>query len=339
MAKRKDYITLLSVISALAVVFLHVNGCFWTFSKDRYWFTANIIESVFYFAVPIFFMITGANLIDYQKKYSTKEFFKKRLLKTFLPFVIWSIIGLLYLIIKKQVLIQNISFKYIFDGLFSSPYIGIYWFFINLFCVYLCIPLFSAVDDSKKKSVFTYLVVAGFVLNSLIPFVISVFKLNLNFSISIYVSSNYLLFVLIGYLLDNYDIKKSWKYIIYFLGILGLLMHIIGTYILSIDANTIIHTYKGYNNVPCIMYSVSVFLLIKDVSKYIKNYKYINLYGKYTFAIYSMHWYIMDILVYVLNINTISIAYRLCFPFIIVAICIGITYIIRKIPFLKHIVP
>lgn len=71
--ERKNYITLLSVISAIAVVCLHTNGCFWSFSKERYWFTANIIECVFFFAVPIFFMITGVTLIDYQEKYSTKE--------------------------------------------------------------------------------------------------------------------------------------------------------------------------------------------------------------------------------------------------------------------------
>lgn len=59
------YITVLNVLSALAVVGMHTNGCFWQFSRERWWFTANIIESVFYFAVPVFFMITGATLLDY----------------------------------------------------------------------------------------------------------------------------------------------------------------------------------------------------------------------------------------------------------------------------------
>lgn len=73
-----EYISLASVISAIAVVFLHTNEVFWQFSMERYWFTANIIESVFYFAVPIFFMISGAMLIDYKNKYDTKTFFIKR---------------------------------------------------------------------------------------------------------------------------------------------------------------------------------------------------------------------------------------------------------------------
>ena len=45
---REEYISFLKVISALAVVLLHANGIFWIFSYERYWLTANIIESVFY---------------------------------------------------------------------------------------------------------------------------------------------------------------------------------------------------------------------------------------------------------------------------------------------------
>lgn len=63
-----EYISLASVLSAIAVVYMHTNSCFWDFSTTRYWFTANIIESVFYFAVPIFFMISGAMLLDFNKK-------------------------------------------------------------------------------------------------------------------------------------------------------------------------------------------------------------------------------------------------------------------------------
>ena len=72
----KTYITVLNVFSAIAVVALHVNGCFWQFSRSSYWFTANIIESVFCFAVPVFFMITGVTLFDYTKRQDTEIFFR-----------------------------------------------------------------------------------------------------------------------------------------------------------------------------------------------------------------------------------------------------------------------
>ncbi len=36
------------------------------------WVSANLLETIFYFALPVFFMISGATLLDYRSKYSTK---------------------------------------------------------------------------------------------------------------------------------------------------------------------------------------------------------------------------------------------------------------------------
>ena len=113
--KKKDYITVLSVLSAISVVFLHTNGVFWNFSTERYWITSNIIECFFYFAVPCFFMITGINLIDYQEKYTTKQYFYKRFEKTFVPFFVWSMIWIIIQLCKGVISIHNIDIKYIFN--------------------------------------------------------------------------------------------------------------------------------------------------------------------------------------------------------------------------------
>ncbi len=101
---------ILNIISCFAVVALHVNGVFWRFSYDRYWITSNFIESLFYFAVPVFVMLSGATLINYRERYSTREFFKKRVVKTFVPFIIWSFIAIVYNIIKDGMLIFGGAF-------------------------------------------------------------------------------------------------------------------------------------------------------------------------------------------------------------------------------------
>ena len=88
------YFDLLNIFACFAVVALHVNGAVHTFAKTRNWVSCMFIEALFYFAVPVFFMLTGATLINYRKRYGTGTFFKKRLLKTLVPFIIWSIIGI-----------------------------------------------------------------------------------------------------------------------------------------------------------------------------------------------------------------------------------------------------
>ncbi|MDD5922430.1 MAG: acyltransferase family protein, partial [Eubacteriales bacterium] len=84
------WISAANVFATLAVVFLHCNGVFWTFPKGRLWYSSNFIETFFYWGVPVFFMISGATLMDYRRKYSTSHFLKKRFNRTFIPFIIWS---------------------------------------------------------------------------------------------------------------------------------------------------------------------------------------------------------------------------------------------------------
>lgn len=344
MKNRIEYISLASVLSAIAVVYLHANGCFWDFSTARYWITANIIESIFYFAVPIFFMISGAMLIDFNKRYSIKEFFKKRIAKTVIPFIIWSFIGLLIEIYYiKCVNLSSVNLTYIINGLINGNLVQIYWFFIPLFCIYLSIPVFSLIPDENKKSIFIYVATFSFILNMLIPFIISVFNLPINYSISMIVGGGSLFFPLVGYLLHKYEISRKYRLILYLISIIGLLLHFFGTYYLSMDAGEVIRTFKGFTNVPSALYSIGIFVFIKyDLIKIMK----INIINKivhfldfYTFGIYLIHWYLLEFLRITFNINNTSIIYRLFSPIIVLIMSVIIIYLIRKIPIVKRIIP
>lgn len=84
---RKKYLTVLSVVACLSVLCLHINGGFWTYRNSFLWYFSNFVECLFYFAAPVFFMITGATLIDYNKRYSTRQYAKKRLTRVGIPFL------------------------------------------------------------------------------------------------------------------------------------------------------------------------------------------------------------------------------------------------------------
>lgn len=266
-----NYISVLTVVSAFAVVALHTNGCFWQFSTERYWFTANIIESVFYFAVPVFFMISGATLLDYPKRYDLKTYFKKRIRKTVIPFLIWSLVGWGLLILNSIHLGQPVNpeiltISGIWNGIWETKFVPIFWFFIPLFACYLSIPLLASVSDEKCKSIFLYLVTASFMVNAVLPFLIHAFQLPLKWPLRVNIVSGHLIYILLGYWLSKNELSRNVRYLLYLLAVLGLLMHIVGTYSLSMEAGKIVGTYKGYLNVPCILYSVGVFLLFKEKS-------------------------------------------------------------------------
>ena len=337
------FITVLNVVSALAVVGLHTN-CFWSFSRERWWITANILECVFYFAVPIFMMLTGATLLDYPKKYDTKTFYIRRVKKTLIPFFFWSITALLFRVfVLKNIPVKEINAIYVIDGILNTKFCGIYWFFIPLFAIYLSIPLFAYVQEEKGLQLFKQLAVICFLINILIPFVLKVFQVPIKFPIVVLVGSGHLLYLLLGYLLCNLRLSAKEKQCIYVCGFLGLLLHIGGTHYLSMEAGRIIQTYKGYQNVPGILYSVSIFLFIKEhcrlfESSFVR--KIIEKLSDYSFSIYLLHWFVLSILYKVLEINKHSILWRLGGIIVVSFCCICLTWVIRKIPvFGKKVLP
>ena len=61
------------------VVFFHCNMVFYKCSDNISWKISVVERCIVYSAIPIFFMLTGAKLMEYRKRYSTEDFLKKRL--------------------------------------------------------------------------------------------------------------------------------------------------------------------------------------------------------------------------------------------------------------------
>lgn len=341
--EKANYITSLSVFSAFAVISLHTNGVFWDFSTRHYWLTANIIECFYYFAVPVFFMVSGATLIDFRDRYNLKSYFYKRFHKTVVPFIFWSFMGLVFhVFFLKDIPISNLNAFYIWNGVLGTSFVGVFWFFIPLFISYLSIPLFSEVHKQRRIKVFSYLIAVAFFLNFLIPFLIKISNLAIKWPIHIPAVEGNLIFILLGYVLSKVVISKSVRYSIYVFAIIGLLMHILGTYSLSMEAGKIIRTFKGFTNIPSILYAMGVFVFFKENEETIIKIgggRALRILKNYTFPTYLLHWFIMKFVVIEFQVNTYSIFYRLLAPFFIGAVCIIITKIIRCSPIGRIILP
>lgn len=343
--KRIEYIDLANVLAAFAVVFLHTNSCFWNFSKSRYWLTANFIECIFIFAVPVFLMISSVTLLDYQKRYSTKIYFKKRIKKAVIPFLFWTAFALIFkIIVMESISLSDLSIELFYNGFINNGFCSYYWFFTPLFIIYICIPLFASIEEEKKLSIFKYLFIVTFVVNSTIPFLISAFHLDWIWPISVYVTGGYCIYILMGYLIHKIDFSPSQRCIIYILGIAGFIMHFGGTYFESYSVDSVSMIYKELTYTPVLMYSGAIFLFIKQIAAKVMSTKFggiVHFVKKYTFAIYLMHYYIIEILNRYLHLAnyTKSIFYRLGMPFIVIPITIILAALIRKLKIGKKVLP
>ena len=89
-SKILDYISLVKIIACFSVIILHSNGIFWVFNiktYKKYWISANLIECLFYFSVPLFVLSIGATLLDFNEKYGLKVYFDRRVKKIIIPLI------------------------------------------------------------------------------------------------------------------------------------------------------------------------------------------------------------------------------------------------------------
>ena len=121
------------------------------------------------------------------------------------------------------------------------------------------------------------------------------------------------------------------------------MLHIVGTYRLSIAAGSIQSLYKGYINVPCVLYTIGVFCLLRDIAGLIEKNERLRhiviVLGRYAFAVYLIHWFVLRIVGDLFEFNTKSIYYRVLFPGVVYIIVVLTTWCLRKIPLIKRIVP
>lgn len=336
---KKKYITYLNVFAAFSVVMLHNNGIVHLHPTGKTWYSAIFIETFFYCAVPLFFMISGTNLIDYKKRYSTKEFLKKRIKKTGVPFLLWSIIAIFYFCIRKR------SFEILTEGLlniisniFNTTYITIYWFFPHLFAFYLCIPILSELKN--KMRTFKYMIIVSFIFLSTLPFICNLLSITYNYELVPKFVSGYVIYGVIGYYLANTDVSKKQRFSIYLIGFIGFLFNFIGTAYLTEPGGDIYQLFRGPFNWPTLFQSIAIFTLFKYFPIENKRLdKIISWFGKKTFGIYLIHIYLVNELPNILNINNYNLLWRIFGGFFIFVLSAGITDLIQRVPFIKKIVP
>lgn len=341
--ERVLYYDILNILACFSVIWLHCNGIVHTYAPDRAWTTSLIVETIAYWAVPVFFMLTGATLMDYRKKYNTKTFFKKRILKTVVPFFIWSMVIIVWKYYTNRLKINDFSVRSILNIIFSNGQESVYWFFWALFAVYISMPILSLLTEPKHRKTLWYLVIVSAIFNS-IPLISKITKINWNGTFNFPIACGYIGYVVLGYLISTQDISKRKRYIIYFLGIISLLIRYFATYFLSKRDGVINKLFFGYLYFTALFLALAVFVFIKNINlnKIFKTEKIAKIISKISscsFGIYLIHQIVMTYEIKFFSINTHSWEWRTIGAICTYIICLGVVYVIKKIPILKRIVP
>lgn len=339
--ERTIYFDILNILAIFSVLVLHHNGIVHGNPKIRAWNTSLIAECLFYFAVPLFCMLSGANLINYRQKYNTKTFFKKRVLKVIIPFLFWSSFMFVYKIFFTKT-IKIGSFVELANYFFLSKEETTYYFMFNIIGIYLTIPFISLVTKKENKKSLWFTCALYFIFNAFIPNILVLFKINYNKDASVLLGG-YIIFAILGYLISITELKKKYRYLIYISAIIGVAYRYITTFILSKKAGVVIKVTWGYTSWHSILLASAVFIAIKYIFSNKKfSLKATDILCKLSscsFGIYLIHQLVMTFEKKVFYINTASWEWRTVFVFITYFISLLIVYIMKKIPLIKKVVP
>ena len=341
--QRIFYFDILNILAIMAVIYMHCNGIVHGNPNVRAWNSSLVVDCIMYWAVPVFFMLAGANLLNYRKRYSTETYFKKRFIKVLIPFIFWAVFMFFWKSFTHQLIINDFSIKNILNMFFLNAEEPTYYFMFDILGVYLTIPLLSLLIEKDNRKTLWLTIVLFIIFNSFLPNVLCLFGIYYNNSFSVQFGG-YIVYVLLGYLLSTEDINKKYKYLIYAIGIIGLIFRYITTFIFSKEAGSVVTTTWGYTQWHCIFLSTSVFLLFKD-SK-INNIaakpnitKAISKIASCSFGIYLIHFIIRHCYIVLFDINVYAWHFRVFGALVVYIISLCIILIMKKIPIINKLVP
>lgn len=334
MSKKIQYIDLLRIYATLCVIMLHCINPILTNAQIlglKSWWLCNAINSFARTGVPIFFMISGYLLLTNEKTLDFVNFYKCRLSRIILPFLVWDLI---YYIVNKitageSVLSTDFLAELINDG--SKYHL---WFVYMLLGIYLFLPFIKRILDSCNLKQCLWLLILIMFPTTIRPFINTFTPLYIKLFDP--VMEGYLSFFILGYILGKYEIKKNFRILIYIGGAIGFFMGIFGIFLMSARESMNFFFNGGYQ-INHFLLASAVFVLFRHL-KEIKNAaisKAITAYSGLTYGIYLIHVLIIGILYK--YIQNLSPAAEAAVFFVITAIISSLViFIISKIKYVNR---
>jgi len=337
-AENIDWINNLRLIALYSVIILHCSSPLLAdYSKAPVadWWTADFLNALTRFAVPVFVMITGALLIH--REYEIGDFLKKRLTRVVVPFLFWSLVYVWYSWYNEEITFGSDAWVNIQQVLHLLKYGSSYhlWYVYMLIGLYFFIPVISKfVRNASEKEILYFLIIWAAVMLITQPYL-----LRYNPSVDMHYFAGFAGYLVLGHYLafKDFSVKhlRLWMILLF---VFSITLIAIGSWLLiqyPIWPGTMF--YEPVNP-AVVMLSASIFIAIKltvpKVSPIVTHIR--DFAGKYNYGVYLSH----ALVLYFLD-DLLGISYKLCAPIIAIPftalICFFISLLlvwtINKIPF------
>ncbi len=307
--ERIQYLDVLRVLAMLAVVFLHASAAtLMVGDGSAVWHFSNALTSLFSAGVPLFFMISGALLLNSHKTVSVGYTLKRRVLRLLVPLLVWSLIYIAYSLVVSWRVGGSPDWAeaiYALKHLPGNPVIVPLWFMYAMIAVYILSPLLKRLVDNLSRDLVLYLLGLWVLFSCLLPTIQAfvpesvspIFTLHVKYDLDFF--AGYLGYFLLGYYLVKMDrtIPKKWLVLAI---VVDAVVIALGTWWKTEALGEYSEIFKRQTHLFTMVMSCAVFLLFEDLlrDKRLKPMgdKVVGFLGPLAFGVYLAHSLMIDLL-------------------------------------------
>jgi len=296
--KRDERLEYLRVFSCIFVVLGHIANWYMREYPDiamNSYMCGLLLNGICRISVPIFFMISGALLLEQNIDYKKNT---KRAVSMLIKTVMW---GILFLLWDYMYLGDGYSFKM----LFAVPVRVHFWYMYVMIGIYITVPLWQKLVGGDSKTLLKYFAIV-FIAITAINSLLHSTKFTVSYDVPLIGSSCYAGYFIMGYAIRHYiDEIKIKKWICTLVLAISVTATIVLTYYFSVRERTHIEIFSDFRSIFVALASMTVFYLVMKYGKF-KSSLWVRIMSKHSFNIYMIHVFFLDILQQNIDVTTVN---------------------------------
>ncbi|MBQ0003019.1 MAG: acyltransferase [Treponema sp.] len=352
---RKLYFDIIRIIALLSIVMVHVSAYLvikYPDPRGTIYIISDIFNGISRAGVPLFIMLSGALLLNEDKPFDTKRFYKGSLLWMVLLFIGWLLFyAAFYAFILPSLTGGTSSWQMFADFILSFkgtdyPHL---WYMFMIVGGYLMIPVLRLFVKRENRNYIFWMIVGSIIIQfaakSADTFVTSDAIINVSgFMKKFHMEplTGYTGYFLLGWYLSEFDLKKASRILIYSVTVILLTFSIFALqqwveFIPAIREKL----YEELSLTAC-FFGISFFILIKTLFKEKESKsKLLTDFSKNSFGMYMIHIVYLELFTKVWfpydKVSAGVIAYILITCFADLALSYITVWAVGKIPLVKKI--
>ncbi|SEG00490.1 Surface polysaccharide O-acyltransferase, integral membrane enzyme [Eubacterium ruminantium] len=298
---------IIRITAILMVVLLHCAAYIVIFYPDTSkaeFIIGNIMNGIPRAGTPMFLMLSGALLLDESRSFDVKKFYKKSFLAIVALLAFWLLLyahwrALILPVLQGGQTDKKLFYNYLLklEGLY--PHL---WYLFMLIGAYAVIPVLRLFVKRENKAYILGMIIFSVVVQFGVT-TAGILTRKADFTISDFVTkfhveyaTGYIPYLLIGWYLTAFPLKKKAQVILEILGFAAVLWIILNVQF-AIDSVDDIRDYLvEMPTLPAMLYGVGLFVFISNLAgdKTTKS-RVVNTLSKASFGIYIIHVIFLDI--------------------------------------------